>query len=74
MTLSGDIILEGEPIELLGPYQQLIKEPIWRLSLESLKEVVASKNYSSYGNNVVDHLGLFLGLWEETCMDSPKDE
>jgi hypothetical protein len=74
MTLSREIILEGAPIELLGPCQQWIGEHGWRLSLESLKEVVASKNYSSFGKNVVERSGFLLGLVEETCMDSLKDE
>jgi hypothetical protein len=61
-------------IELQGPWQQWIGEPRWILSLESLKEVAASKNYSYFWKNVVEISWLLLGLWEETCMDSPKDE
>jgi hypothetical protein len=74
MTLSRETILDGALIELQGPWQQWIGEPRWSLSLESLKEVVASKNYSSFGKNVVESSWLLLGLLEGTCMDSPKDE
>jgi hypothetical protein len=39
-----------------------------------MKEVVVSKNSSSYGNNVVERSWFLVGLGEETCMDAPKDE
>lgn len=74
MTLSRDIILEGEPIELLGPYPQSIGEPRWRSSPGSLKEVVVSNNYSYFRKNVVEISWFLFRLVEEICMYSPKDE
>jgi hypothetical protein len=67
-----EIESKGPPIEYLGPQKKSIGEPRCVLSLGIVKEVMASNNYSSLGENVVKETWLLSSSGVEVDVDAPK--